>query len=225
MYNFFEYLKEYPLPVIGTLLIPLPVFFILYNRAYKEKCVLIFLVYLLVKLNLDIEATYLAFKHQNNLFIHNTIILIELVFVLLFYSYNLLLVKYNKWFLLIGVLFSIFFFWDVYQSNEEIINTRNIRWIEYGSTVSGVLIIGVILLFLYEIIKHPIIIDLYIDSGFYISVYLLLFHCSKIFFSPLLYYVCRWGTSPEWFEYIPDVFEIYGMLFLSIYFYNYDRKN
>lgn len=218
-----KYFINFPLPVIATLMILSPVFFILFKKNNNDKKITILLIYLLLKFILLFEATHLSSLKKNTLFIHDVLILIELLFVLLFFNAEDLMKKYQKYFISISWMFSIFFIWDLFHSNSNVGNI-DFRYVQYSATLLSVIIIGIICVFLYEIIKHPTIIDIYTSVSFYVSVYLLFLHCSKIFFSPLLFYNLRWDVSVDYFQYIEYIFEIFGMVWLSIFFKNYERK-
>lgn len=217
-----QHFLNFPLPVIASFTILSPVFFILYSKSLN-KSVILLLMFLLLKFLVLFEGEILASQKKNNLFLYNFLILSEMLFVLLFYNTEQLMKKYQRYFIFISWSFSIFFIWDLFHSNNNVGNI-DFRYLQYSSTILSVIIIGIICVFLYEIIRHPTIINIYTSVGFYVSVYLLFLHSSKVFFSPLLFYQLRWGISVSYFQYIEYIFEIFGMIWLSIFFKNYGQN-
>lgn len=191
---YISYYFRNPIPSIAVFITILPILLILVKRAYVDPSFRLLMIYLIVKLLIDMLMLYSAAKHRNNLILYNLGIPINYALLsgMFYYKFSSQLLKRS----LIAsiILFSVFAGWDILNSNPVITDLHNHRTVLIAKTVEGVLIIILVVLFFYEIMRSLQIPNLLIFPFFWICSGLLLYYSSFIFIAPVLHYTATWNN-------------------------------
>jgi len=224
---YFSYCTRHPLASTAVFITPLPLILIILKKAYIDPSFKLLLLYLIIKLLIDVLMLYSAARHTNNIWLFN--IGIPINYILLggmFYSkFDSPAIRKALISSMIG--FLLFTIWDVLNSNPDINDLHNHRAVLFAKTVEGVLIITLILLFFYEIIKSLQIPNLLTFPFFWVCAGLLLYYSSFIFVAPVLHYTATWNNLVDLgvTETIPTIFEILCAVLFSVGIYQFSAAD
>ncbi len=224
--NYLNLFKLQPLVCTSIFISLLPLILIISKKAYNDKVFYIFMIYVIYKIVIDLIMFHYAALRFNTLIFFN--ISIPIRYALLGSMFYLKIESKTFKKLIAGsiILNFIFFIWDLFQANPEITDLHNHELLLYSVTIECVLMIFWILIYFKELIQLLKINNLLTYPFFWVCSGLLLYYSSFVFIAPVFHYTFKWGNWLDigLLEYIPNVFEIVSMLFVSIGIYNYSNS-
>lgn len=216
-----KYLFYFDYDLLGSLTVVvtiLPLFLIIYRKAYIDPSFRLLLWLLVIKFGIDLIMFHLAATRSNNLVFFNLSILFRYAFLSGMFYYKFENKYLRKIIPPVTICFVVFFLWDIWNCNDKPIDLHTHRIVKYSLTLESALMIFWVLLYFYELIRSLKIPNLLTFPFFWVCSGLLLYYSSIIFIAPALHYVSQWQKQMDigMLEKIPYVFEIVGTLLYSI---------
>ncbi len=201
--------------VIVTLL---PIFIIIYRKAYVDPTFRLLLIYLIIKLVLDVMMFHFATFRINNLMLYNISVVVRYTLLSGMFLYKFENPLLKKIIIPLSIAFIIFSSWDIWISNPNIAHINEHRIVKYATTLEALLMILWTLIYFYELIRSLKIPSLLTFPFFWVCSGLLVYYSSLIFISPALNYSMRWETmfAIGYLDRVLYMFDIIIMLLFSL---------
>ena len=221
--NYISLFQRHPLQCLPVFITVLPIWILIKRKAYVVTPYKIILIFLIVKLVLDLLMFHMATIRSNNLAVYNLGILISYCMLASVFAYKIESPVTQK--MIIGsiIMFPFIWLWDLLRANENLTDWHNHSMVSFTSTLQCVLMILWVLMYFYEILHSMKVPNLLNSTFFWICCGLLLFYSSFVFIAPVLHYTEKWNNpmSIGFAVYLSYIFEIVYLLFFSIGFLNF----
>lgn len=224
--SYFSYAWRQPLPTLPVFLTLVPIFLIFYKQGYREKTILVLLIYLIVKFLIDFIMFDWAAQKKNTVVLYNINVPVRYLLISWMYYFQMQLRPYRLAVLLTMPLFLAFSIWDMFHTNPAGHSLYNHKMVLYSTTVESLLMIFWVLLYFYDTIRTLKIPNLLTYPFFWICSGLLIYYSSFLFIAPVLHYSSKWK---DWLDigflpYMPYIFESVSIVLFSIGIYQYSPE-
>ncbi len=215
---FFTYFERYPLASFAVLLILLPLGLAVYRYSWLDESFRLLFYFLCLDLAIGLGMIYLAAHRTNNILILNLFVPSRYVLLSGMFYYKFQSDRCRRAIVYVLFAFVPFTLVDIYTSNPVLSDLHNHRVGRYAQVVESVLIIGWVLLYLYEITKTLQVKNIIGYPFFWVCAGLLIFYSGNIFFFPFWYYMYIWEDDLKlgFVEEVPYVVEIISLLLFTI---------
>lgn len=216
--NYFSFFRHDILANSTVIITLLPIFLIFYRKAFVDPTFRLLLIYLIIKLIIDLLMFHLASNRMNNLMLYNISIVFRYALLSGMFLYKFENPAFKKIIIPVTITFICFSCYDIWVSNPNIENFNEHRIVNYATTLESLLMIFWTLIYFYELIRSLKIPSLLTFPFFWVCSGLLVYYSSLIFISPALNYSMRWETmfSIGLLDRILYVFDIIIMLLFSL---------
>jgi hypothetical protein len=223
---YISYFANQPIVCLAVFITLVPLVLILYRKAYIDPIFSLLFIYLFIKFGVDLLMLHYATLRKNNIIYYNISIPVFYSILSLIFYKKLSFSHFRKWIPGTIIVFIIFSFWDILNSNPDLSKLHDHRVVFFSKTLECLLMITWILLYFYEIIKTLKIPNLLTFPFFWVCSGLLLYYSSIIFISPVLYYTATWINRLDiGFLYdVPLIFEIICSLSFCIGIWVFSAK-
>lgn len=215
---YITFFHKYLIQCLSVFVTIIPLLLIWHRRAYIDPTFNLLMIYLIVKLLIDLLMFHYAATSRNNLLLYNINVPLRYDLLSGMFYYKLESNRYKKAILYTIFGLTIFCIWDIFVANPDISDLRNHQMVAYSTTLESALMLFWILIYFYETIQMLKISNILTYPFFWICSGLLLYYSSFIFIAPVLHYTEKWDTRVNiWFlDKVPYVFEIVCTILFSI---------
>lgn len=215
---YISFFSKQPVVCTGVFITIIPILLIFRRKAYIDPVFFILLIYLLIKLTIDLIMFHYAAFRLNNIIFENFTVIVRYCFFSAMFLYKLESKIYRRFLWATMIVFTSFSMWDFLVVNPNLSDFHNHKGFLYASTVECILMIFWTLLYFYETIKTLKIPNLLTYPFFWLCAGILLYYSSIVFIAPLFHYMLKWEN---WIDigllmYVPSIFESINMIFFSI---------
>jgi len=219
------YSLQNPILCTAVFITLVPLIFLIFKKAYKDRTFRLLGYYLTFKLAIDIMMFHSASLHRNNIILYNLSIPVFYALLSGMFYQKLVNPFYKKLIVFSIIIFTGLSSWDIFNANPNLSDLHNHRAVIFSKTIEGVLMISIVLVYFYEVIKSLQIPNLLTFPFFWICSGLLLYYSSMIFIAPVLHYTATWTNTLElgMTEYVPYIFEIICAILFTIGIYYFPR--
>jgi hypothetical protein len=216
--NYITYYLDQPLVCSAVFVTPIPIFLILYRRAYQDPSFKLLLIFLVLKFIIDLAMLHYAAIRGNTIILYNISVPLRYIPLSGMFYFKFQNKLFRKVLLYIIGLFLIFTIWDVIHINPDLLTFHDHRMVAYSTTIESFLMIFWILYYFYETIRSLAIPNLLTFPFFWVCSGLLLFYASFAFIAPILTYAISWTNPLDLgiLIYLPYIFEIIASVLFSV---------
>ncbi|QRR01948.1 hypothetical protein [Dyadobacter sandarakinus] len=224
--SYISYALRQPIPTIPVFLNLFPIILIFKRKGYRERTILLLLVYLIIKFLIDFVMFDWAAQKKNTVILYNINVPVRYLLVSGMYYFQLQTRPYKMLVLVMMPLFTLFSIWDILHINPTGNDLYHHNMVLYSTTVESLLMIFWVLLYFYDTIRTLKIPNLLTYPFFWICSGLLIYYSSFLFIAPVLHYSSKWE---DWLDfgflaYFPYIFESVSIVLFSIGIYQYSPK-
>lgn len=221
--HYISLIQRHPLQCAPVFITLIPLWILVQRKAYIIKPYRLILIFLIVKLVLDLLMFHLATIRTNNLFLYNIGILISYCILAGVFAYKMESPLTRKLIIASIVMFPFLWLWDMIKANDHFFDFHNHAMVNFTSTLQCVLMILWILMYFYELLHSMKVPNLFKSTFFWICCGLLLYYSSFVFIAPILHYTEKWNNpmSIGFAAYLSYIFEMVYLIFFSIGFLNF----
>lgn len=215
---YFSYFKSQPIACISVFITLIPIFLILFRKAYLDSSFLLLFIHLVIKLFIDLIMYHEAALSHNTLLYYNVATPIRYALLSGMFYYKIEPKRYKNWLLVSIVSFMIFSIWDVVHINSNLYVLHDHQLALYAPTIECLLMIFWILVYFYDTIRLLKIPNLLAFPFFWVCSGLLINYSSFVFIAPVLHYTQKWNNPMDlgFLNQFPYIFEIISAIFISV---------
>jgi hypothetical protein len=223
---YISYIQKHPIVSAAVFITAVPIFLILIRKAYVDPIFLLLLIYLIIKFALDLTMLHYATNKMNNIVFENTHVVVRYCILSSMFYFKFETKLFRRGVLISILAFLLFASWDFLRVNPSFSNFHQHKAFLYSSTIECILMILWILRYFYETIRSLKIPNLLSYPFFWVSSGMLLYYSSIVFIAPVFHYTFKWnnGFNIGLLVYIPSIFEIVTMVFMSVGIWFYSSK-
>ncbi len=223
MDHYFSLIQRHPLQCLPVFITIIPILILVKRQAYLLKPYKLILVFLVIKLVLDLLMFHLATTRTNNLILYNIGVLISYCMLAGVFAYKMESPLTRKLIIASILIFPFIWLWDLLNANDNFFDLHNHAMVTFTSTLQCVLMILWVLMYFYELLHSMKVPSLLNSTFFWICCGLLLYYSSFVFIAPVLHYTEKWNNpmSIGFAAYLSYIFEIVYLIFFSIGFLNF----